>query len=134
MKKLRTGIVGLGRLGRIHAANIAYRIPNMTLVAACSLVPEELEYAKAELGVTEVYSDYREMLAKADIEAVVIITPSGEHCWQIAAALDAGKHVFCEKPLGVDMDQCWGSCGGTISPTPTPRRRSTQARSARPIW
>ena len=106
MKKLRTGIVGLGRLGRIHAANIAYKIPNMTLVAACSLVPEELEYAKAELGVTEVYSDYRQMLAEADIEAVVIITPSGEHCWQIAAALDAGKHVFCEKPLGVDVDQC----------------------------
>ncbi len=106
MKKLRTGIVGLGRLGRIHAANIAYKIPNMTLVAACSLVPEELEYAKAELGVTEVYSDYRQMLAEADIEAVVIITPSGEHCWQIAAALDAGKHVFCEKPLGVDVEQC----------------------------
>ncbi len=106
MKKLRMGILGLGRLGYIHATNIAYKIPNTTLAAACSLVPEELERAKAELGVTDVYSDYRQMLANADIDAVAIITPSGDHCWQIEAALDAGKHVFCEKPLGVAMDQC----------------------------
>ena len=106
MKKLRMGILGLGRLGYIHASNIAYKIPNATLTAACSLVPEELERAKAELGVTDVYSDYRQMLAQADIDAVAIITPSGDHCWQIEAALDAGKHVFCEKPLGTTVDQC----------------------------
>ena len=100
------GILGLGRLGYIHASNIAYKIPNAALTAACSLVPEELERAKAELGVTDVYSDYRQMLAKADIDAVAIITPSGDHCWQIEAALDAGKHVFCEKPLGTTVDQC----------------------------
>ena len=106
MKKLRIGIVGLGRLGKVHAQNIAYKIPNAELAAACSIVPAELEYAKQELGITDVYSDYREMLAKADIDAVVIVTTSSEHCWQIEAALDAGKHVFSEKPLGVDVAQC----------------------------
>jgi len=106
MKKLRIGIAGLGRLGKVHAKNIAYKIPNAELVAACSIVPAELEYAKQELGVTEVYSDYNEMLAKSDIDAVVIVTTSSEHCWQIEAALDAGKHVFSEKPLGVDVAQC----------------------------
>ena len=106
MKKLKIGIVGLGRLGKVHAANIAYKISNAELTAACSIVPAELEYAKAELGVTDVYADYREMLAKADIDAVVIVTTSSEHCWQIEAALDAGKHVFSEKPLGVDVAQC----------------------------
>ena len=106
MKKLRIGIVGLGRLGKVHAQNIAYKIPNAELTAACSIVPAELEYAKQELGVTDVYTDYREMLAKADIDAVVIVTTSSEHCWQIEAALDAGKHVFSEKPLGVDVAQC----------------------------
>ena len=106
MNKLRVGIVGLGRLGKVHATNIAYRIPGAELTAACSIVPAELEFAKNELGVTDVYTDYREMLQKANIDAVCIVTTSSEHCWQIEAALDAGKHVFSEKPLGVDVAQC----------------------------
>jgi myo-inositol 2-dehydrogenase/D-chiro-inositol 1-dehydrogenase len=106
MKKIKIGIVGLGRLGKVHAQNIAFKIPNAELTAACSIMPQELEYAKKELGISDVYADYREMLAKADIDAVVVVTTSGEHCWQIAAALDAGKHVFSEKPLGVDVAQC----------------------------
>lgn len=106
MKKLKICVVGLGRLGKVHAANIASRIANAELVAACSLVEEELEYARRELGVTYTYTDYYEMLKNPEIEAVAIVTTSKEHCWQIAAALDAGKHVFSEKPLGVDVDQC----------------------------
>lgn len=89
-----------------YANNIAFKIPNATLTAACSIVPAELEYAKNELGVTDLYTDYREMLEKADIDAVAIVTTSSEHCWQIEAALDAGKHVFTDKPLGVDLEQC----------------------------
>ena len=106
MEKLRIGIAGLGRLGKIHAGNIANRIRGAELTAACSIVPAELEYAKDELGVKNVYLDYREMVKDPNVDAVVIVTTSREHCWQIEAALDAGKHVFCEKPLGVDVEQC----------------------------
>lgn len=106
MKKIKVGIAGLGRLGKVHANNLAFKIPNAELTAACSIVPAELEYAQKELGVTDVYTDYREMIAKADIDAVAIVTTSSEHCWQIEAALDAGKHVFTDKPLGVDVAQC----------------------------
>ena len=53
MEKLKIGIVGLGRLGRVHAQNIRYKIPGADLAAACSIVPAELEYAKNELGVTD---------------------------------------------------------------------------------
>lgn len=106
MKKVKVGIAGLGRLGKGHAKNLAFKIANAELTAACSIVPAELEFAKNELGVTDVYSDYNEMLAKADIDAVVIVTTSSEHCWQIAAALDAGKHVFSDKPLGVTIEEC----------------------------
>lgn len=106
MKKIKVGIAGLGRLGKVHANNIAYKIPNAELTAACSIVPEELEYAKKNLGATDVYTDFCEMLEKADIDAVAIVTTSSEHCWQIEAALDAGKHVFTDKPLGVDVEQC----------------------------
>ncbi len=106
MKKIKVGIAGLGRLGKVHASNLAYKIPNAELTAACSIVLEELEFAKSHLGVTDVYTDFREMLEKADIDAVAIVTTSSEHCWQIEAALDAGKHVFTDKPLGVDVEQC----------------------------
>ena len=106
MRKVKVGIAGLGRLGKVHARNLAFKIPNAELTAACSIVPAELEYAREELGVADVYEDYREMLAQADIDAVAIVTTSGEHCWQIAAALDAGKHVFTDKPLGVTVEEC----------------------------
>lgn len=106
MKKLKIGIAGLGRLGKVHAQNIAYKIPNAELTAACSIMPAELDYAKAELGITDTYTDFREMLAKADIDAVAIVTTSSEHCWQIEAALDAGKHVFSDKPLGITLEEC----------------------------
>lgn len=106
MKQLKTGIVGLGRLGKIHAGNLAYRIPGCTLTAACSLMQHELDYARDELGVQDTYNNFDDMLKNADIDAVAIVTTSGEHCRQLTAALDAGKHVFCEKPLGVTVNEC----------------------------
>lgn len=83
MEKLRIGIAGLGRLGKLHADNIANRVRGAELTAACSIVPDELEYAKEKLGVKKVYLDYREMIRDPDIDAVVIVTTSREHCWQI---------------------------------------------------
>ena len=106
MENLKIGIAGLGRLGKIHAKNIAFRIPGACLTAACSIVPAELDFAKNELGVTDLYTDFDEMLAKADIDAVAIVTTSGVHCEQLSKALAAGKHVFCEKPLGVNVEEC----------------------------
>ena len=106
MDKLKVGIVGLGRLGKIHARNLAERVPGAVLTAACSIVDAELDFARNELGVQDCYKDYDEMLAKADIDAVAIVTTSGLHCEQLAKALDAGKHVFCEKPLGVTVEEC----------------------------
>lgn len=106
MKKIKIGIAGLGRLGKVHAQNIACKIENAELTAACSIIPAELEYAKTKLGVNNLYSDYNEMLARAPIDAVAIVTTSSEHCWQIAAALDAGKHVFSDKPLGTTIEEC----------------------------
>ena len=144
MKKIKVGIAGLGRLGKVHANNIAFKIPNAELTAACSIVPAELEYAQKELGVTDVYTDFREMLAKADIDAVAIVTTSSEHCWQIEAALDAGKHVFSDKPLGVRQKLLSSairtrsfssvSCAAMTPPMHMPSRRSRKALSARRIW
>jgi myo-inositol 2-dehydrogenase/D-chiro-inositol 1-dehydrogenase len=106
MKKVKVGIVGLGRLGMDHARNIAFNIPNAQLFAACSVMQHEVDYVQNNWGVPHGYTDYQEMLKNKEIDAIAIISPSPEHCWQIEAALDAGFHVFTEKPLGVTIEEC----------------------------
>jgi myo-inositol 2-dehydrogenase/D-chiro-inositol 1-dehydrogenase len=103
---LRIGIAGLGRMGRRHAENLARRVTGAALVAACSPVEEELAWAKETLGVAQTFSDYATMLASPDIDAVFLVTPTTLHAQQIIDALRAGKHVFSEKPLSLDLDAC----------------------------
>jgi len=103
---VRIGIVGVGRMGRRHAENLALRVPGAELVAACSPIGEELEWARDTLGVQMLYKDYAELLARKDVDAVFIVTPNVLHPENIIAALRAGKHVFCEKPLGMDVASC----------------------------
>ena len=104
--RLRIGIAGLGRLGRHHAENLARRIPRAELLAACSPVAEELAWAKKTLGVQRVHGRYEDLLAERDVQAVFIVTPTALHPGQIVAALHAGKHVFCEKPLSLELADC----------------------------
>ena len=103
---LRIGIAGLGRMGRHHAENLARHVPGAELVAACSPLVEELEWAGSALGVTRRFADYGAMLASGDIDAVWLVTPTTLHAQQIVDALQAGKHVFSEKPLSLDLGEC----------------------------
>lgn len=103
---LKVGIVGLGRLGQRHAINLAQRVPNAEVVAACSPVPAELDWAAGTLGITTGYADYDALLAHPGLDAVFLVTPTSLHADQIIAALRAGKHVFCEKPLSLDLADC----------------------------
>ncbi|MGM1045419.1 MAG: Gfo/Idh/MocA family protein [Bacillota bacterium] len=104
-KRISVGLVGLGRLGRQHAENLAFRIPHCTLTAVCSVKEEEVEAAKRDLGVPYGYTDYEEMLRNNELDAIFIASPSGFHCKQIEQALAAGFHVFSEKPLGLYMGE-----------------------------
>jgi len=103
---LRIGIAGLGRMGRRHATNLARHVQGAELVAGCSPLAEELEWAGAELGVAHGYSDYAQLLAHPGLDAVFLVTPTTLHADQIIAALEAGVHVFSEKPLALDVADC----------------------------
>jgi myo-inositol 2-dehydrogenase/D-chiro-inositol 1-dehydrogenase len=103
---LRVAIVGLGRLGRHHAENLAQRVPHAQLVAACSPLAEELAWAKQTLGIEHLYKDYTELLAHPGLDAVFLVTPTSLHAAQIIQGLQSGKHVFCEKPLSLDLRDC----------------------------
>ncbi len=106
MKKVKIGIVGLGRLGKKYAENIAFNIRNAELTAACSVVPAELDWVKEKMGISNVYSDYDEMLKHKGLDAVFIVSSTNMHAEHLLKALDAGLHVFSEKPLAVSVEDC----------------------------
>ena len=103
---LKIGIAGLGRMGRHHATNLAQRVPGAELVAGCSPLAEELAWARDTLGVAHGYTEYALLLAHPGLDAVFLVTPTTLHADQIIAALDAGLHVFSEKPLALDLADC----------------------------
>ncbi|GAB1482945.1 Gfo/Idh/MocA family oxidoreductase [Treponema sp.] len=106
MRKVRIGSVGLGRLGLQHAENIAARINNAELIALCDVDEKKLNVTADHLGVPHRFTSFEQMLALDDLDAVVLVSPSGLHTQQIQQALTAGKHVFSEKPLGINVEEC----------------------------
>lgn len=106
MKKIKVGIIGLGRLGEQHAKNLASRIPGAELTAVCDMDDAKRDAFAKEYNVPNSCRTFEEMLAVDGLDAVFVVSPSGLHTSQISLALDAGKHVFSEKPLGVTVEEC----------------------------
>ena len=106
MKKVKIGSVGLGRLGYEHACNIANLVPGAELTALCDVDEKRVKEVAAELGVPYTYTDVAEMVKNPELDAIVIVSPSMYHADHIKLALDAGKHVFCDKPLDTTIEKC----------------------------
>ena len=106
MKTVKVGSVGLGRLGYEHAKNLVTQVPGCELAAICDVDANRVKEVAAELGVPNTYTDFEEMCKNPELDAIVIVSPSFLHCQQIEIAMNHGKHVFCEKPLGTDVAQC----------------------------
>jgi myo-inositol 2-dehydrogenase/D-chiro-inositol 1-dehydrogenase len=106
MEKIRLGIVGLGRMGYLHALNIHHRIPNAEITAACSLVPTELERIDAEMAPALVTDSYAELLAEEGLDGIIIATASQTHAEMICQATQAGvRYLFAEKPIGMSLKE-----------------------------
>ncbi len=106
MEKVRLGIIGLGRLGRRHAENIHYRIPNVELTAVCSVVQQELTSIAAEMRPRLVTSDYRELLQSDYVDGIVIASSSQQHAAMICDAASVGRrYVYTEKPIGMTISE-----------------------------
>lgn len=106
MNKIRIGSIGLGRLGYEHARNIASSVPGAELAAICDFDEAKLQRAAALLDVPQIYTDFSEMCRNPGLDAIVIVSPSAFHTEHIGTALEAGKHVFCEKPLDTTVGRC----------------------------
>lgn len=106
MRKVRIGSIGLGRLGFEHAVNLSASVPGAELTALCDVDENRLNSVAAELDVPFTFKNFEEMCKSPDIDAVCIISPSALHKDHISAALENGKHVFCEKPLDTTVERC----------------------------
>ena len=99
---LRIGVIGAGAFAEIcHVPGLRSR-PQAEVVALCGRRPENVNAAAQRLGVPGVYTDYRELLARDDIDGVTIATPNVSHAEIALATVKAGKHVMCEKPLAMN--------------------------------
>ncbi len=102
-RTVNVGVIGAGRIGRVHAANLAYRIPQAKVVAVSDIVVEAAEKLAADFQVPAVFQDYRSVLEDQPIEAVIICSSTDTHAQIIEEAAEAGKHIFCEKPIALDL-------------------------------
>lgn len=97
------GLIGTGRIGRIHAQNLATRIPEANLVAVADVVLESAEEVGARFGVSNIFEDYQEILEDREVRAVAICSSTNTHAQIIQDAASAGKHIFCEKPIDLEL-------------------------------
>jgi myo-inositol 2-dehydrogenase/D-chiro-inositol 1-dehydrogenase len=104
-KRLQIGLIGAGRIGRVHAATIAYRVPGAELAAVTDPIPEAARSLAESFRVGAVARDSRAILDNPAIDAVLICTPTDTHAALITAAAAAGKHIFCEKPVALTLEQ-----------------------------
>jgi myo-inositol 2-dehydrogenase/D-chiro-inositol 1-dehydrogenase len=99
-RRTRIGLAGLGRMGRIHAASLSGRCPSAQLACVFDADAAVAREAAGQFGVPWVKS-YDDMLADGSVDAVAIATPTGTHAEFCVRAAQAGKHIFCEKPISL---------------------------------
>ena len=100
---LNIGIIGAGRIGRVHAATLAYRIPSARILAVADVNLTAAQQLASQFGIPAAVDDPATVFEHKDIEAVLICSVTGTHARFIEEAARAGKHIFCEKPIALDL-------------------------------
>src|SRR5918911_1594166 len=100
--RVRVGIVGSGFIADIHAAALKM-VPEAELIGIASPTPGKAREFAAERGIPHAYEDYRELMARDDLDVVLLGLPNYLHCEAALAAAAAKKHVICEKPMAVTV-------------------------------
>ena len=102
--KVRVGIIGCGGIANGKHMPALKKVPNVEMVAFCDIIVERAEKAKKDFGTPDakVYEDYKQLLEDKSIDVVHVLTPNRCHSFITVDALDAGKHVMCEKPMAIN--------------------------------
>lgn len=105
MKKLNIGIVGAGRIGKVHAASITYHIPQAQIAMVTDVYEAAAKALAETYGVPRYSTDYMDIINDPEIDAVLVCSPTPTHADISIAAMKAGKHVFCEKPVDLTIEK-----------------------------
>lgn len=102
---LRIGVVGCGRIGKLHINNLINSVPGVEVIAAADPMLDKSGAREwlAERKITNVSTDFQDVVNNPDVDAVFVCSSTDTHCDIALAAVQAGKHVFCEKPIDYDV-------------------------------
>ncbi len=103
--KIGVGVIGSGRIGALHIEHLAQNIPEAELISVCSLDTAGVKSLAKQFNIPKTTDDYTALLADPQIEAVLVASATNTHVEMSQAAAQAGKHVFCEKPISLDLEQ-----------------------------
>ena len=101
--RLNIGIIGAGMIGKVHAENLAYRIPQASPLVIADINQSAARETAGRCNIPKATTDYQEILADPEIEAIVICSSTDTHARIICEAAQAGKHIFCEKPIDFSL-------------------------------
>lgn len=103
---IQVGIIGAGRIGKVHLQSISYQVKNATVKAVADpFMSDETRAFLESFGVKDIYTDYKKILADPEIDAVLVCSSTDTHAAISIEAIEAGKHVFCEKPVDHSIEK-----------------------------
>lgn len=109
MNKLKLGVIGTGRIGKVHIATLVQNVPQAVVVAVADVNLAAAKEFAGTMGISAVYGNYKDVINHPEVEAVVICSPTDTHAQYIVEAANAGKHIFCEKPVDLSLDVIRGA-------------------------
>jgi myo-inositol 2-dehydrogenase/D-chiro-inositol 1-dehydrogenase len=102
---INIGMIGAGRIGKLHARNLSFHIPDANIVAVSDIYLEGAKQCAEECGIPKAVKDHREIMEDPSIEAIFICSSTDTHSQMIREGAEARKHIFCEKPIDFDLNR-----------------------------
>ncbi len=100
---INIGIIGAGRIARVHAETLSHRIPEAKVLAVADIIPDAAKKLATDFQIPAVFESHRPIMDDKRIDAVVICSSTDTHAQMITEAAQAGKHIFCEKPIALEL-------------------------------
>ena len=104
-REISLGVIGLGRIGKLHVQNIMAQVDNVKLVGISDVLEDSLQETAQKFAISLAEKDYRYLLDNKQIDAIVICTSTDTHAQIITEVAQSGKHIFCEKPIALEMNE-----------------------------
>jgi myo-inositol 2-dehydrogenase/D-chiro-inositol 1-dehydrogenase len=104
MRKLKLGVIGAGRIGKVHTATLVQNVPQAEVVAIADTNAESASEVAGNFGIKSVFTSYMDVINHPEVEAIAICSPTDTHARYIVDAAKAGKHIFCEKPVDLSLE------------------------------